>query len=90
MKASTLLREIKKRGGQATIKTEIIRNDFGTREHVSLAGVLNGYDVEMIGDESSFFTARRVEKRGYYDPSSDYNSGDYQFFHRVKDLSIFS
>lgn len=89
MKATTLKRAIEKRGGTARIITEQLKpNEFrpngGTS--VNLYGELRGYDIHMIGDESSFYTGRRVTQRGHYDPGSDYNSGGYTYCHRQNDL----
>lgn len=88
MKATTLKRAIEARGGSATINTKRIVNEFAPngREWTNLKGQLNGYDIEMIGEESTFFTAREVGKRGHYDAGSDYNSGGYTFGHTQNDL----
>lgn len=76
MTSTSLKREIIKLGG--------VPHD---RERGGVTAEVNGYDVEMIGESSRFFTVRRVEKRGAFDPGSDYNSGDYSFYHRIKELA---
>jgi hypothetical protein len=88
MKATSLKRAIESRGGTAEIiKTHIKSPATGKEwDRISLKGTLNGWDVEMIGDESGFFTMRRITNRGHYDPGSDYNSGGYDFCNKLKEL----
>lgn len=74
MTAQNLVKAIEKMGGTATV------------EDGAVTGELNGYDIEMLGNDSRFYTIRSIKDRGYYDPTSDYNSGDYTFFNRIKDL----
>lgn len=93
MKAINLKKEIEKRGGFAKIvvetKTASLRygqTEPETYESVELIGELNGHDVHMHSDESSFYTTRRISDRGYNDPGSDYNPSGYTFCNRIKDL----
>lgn len=71
------------------LKREIVRlgGTVEDRQGGGLNAVLNGYDIKMITDTCSFFTVRPVAKRGYFDPAADYNSGDYSFYHRIKELA---
>lgn len=87
MKASNLKKAIERFGGQAEIITTHVRGERGNEwDRVDLKGTLHGFDIEMHGEESDFFTARRIKDRGYFDPGSDYNSGGYSFYHRLKEL----
>ena len=74
MTAQNLVKAIEKMGGTATV------------EDGAVTGELNGYDIEMLGNDSRFYTIRRINKRGYYDLGSDYNPGGYTFCNRIKDL----
>lgn len=87
MKASSLIGEIEKRGGTAKLVTEEHKAwDGKPRTSYHVEGMLREHDIHMFGQECDFFTVRHISKRGYYDPTSDYNSGDYKFCNRIKDL----
>lgn len=84
MKATSLLSAIEKLGGTASL----ITNTYNTgRTITSLEGILNGYDIAMHTEETDFYTVRSISKRGTYDMGSDYNSGDYTFCNKLKELS---
>lgn len=87
MKAINLINAVKKLGGTATLK-KVEHKDYKNepRTSYSVEGELNGYDVHMIGQSCSFFTTRRISDRGHFDAGSDYNSGGYAFYNRIKDL----
>lgn len=59
-----------------------------------VVGELNGHDVHMFlcnGGQpdkggNSYYTTRAIANRGYFDPSSDYNSGNWTFCNRLSDL----
>jgi hypothetical protein len=89
MKATNLQSAIIKMGGTAQITRQTFKNEFGEHLRVNLNGTVNGYDVSMHGEQASFFTVRAISKRGHYDPGSDYNSGDYTFCNRIKDLAYY-
>lgn len=93
MKALSLVNAIKKMGGTAKIVSENKSSEIQgvRREWVSseVVGELNGYDIQMYlgeDDSSSFFTARKIANRGYFDAGADYNTGGFEYNHRVKDL----
>ena len=87
MKATSLKRAIEARGGTAQIEIHASTPERGIpHTKTKVSGILNGHDVEMHDDDSTYFTARPVSKRGHYDPGSDYNSGGYSFYRRIKDL----
>ena len=77
MTSKNLIREVQRLGGQVV-------NDkhFGD----GLIAVVNGYDVEYMGNNCDFYTVRSVNKRGYYDAGSDYNPCGYSYYTRIKDL----
>ena len=93
MKAIRLVSAIRKMGGTAEIRTETV--EYGARAGAvtkKVVGELNGNDILMRLDHydgfegKDYFTVRSIEKRGYYDPGADYNSGDWTFCNRIKDL----
>lgn len=86
MKIKSVKNRIEKLGGKANY--EISETEF-SRQYHELNGIINGYDIHMFNngdDETDFFTARKVENRGEYDPGSDYNPGGYIFCNRVNDI----
>jgi hypothetical protein len=91
MKAKSLVRKINQLGGTAEIISEerTGHNDKKRMYHKVL-GTLNGYDVEMIDLDSSFYTIRRISQRGAYDPGSDYNPGGWIFCHRLNELQYYA
>lgn len=86
MKAQSLVKAIISRGGTAEIK--VIKTNYGERRDV--IGELKDHDIEMhVSDYSGgsdYYTVRHKNKRGHYDPYADYNTGDWTFCHRLKDL----
>lgn len=87
MKALSLKNKIEKLGGSAKIVTRELPSGHTNSE---LVGEYNGYDVEMhINSDggSSFYTVRKISKRGEYDQGSDYNPGGYTFCNRINDLT---
>lgn len=88
MKAISLKRAIERRGGKAEIIVSETRG-FEGKIYLgyNLDGTLNGHDIHMIlnsDKEGSFFTSRLIKNRGQYDPGSDYNSGGYTFYRKIK------
>lgn len=94
MKAANLVSAIKRMGGTAKIVSEPKHSEIQgiRREWVSheVVGELNGYDIQMHGLDQSFWTARKVSNRGYFDAGADYNTGGYEFNHRIKDLERYN
>lgn len=86
MKAISIVKKIKSLGGDAQTELEEGVTTYGRFIRVHTTGTLNGYDIEMIGDDAGFFTARHISKKDFYDAGSDYNPGGYQFLDKVKDL----
>lgn len=87
MKALSLKKKIETLGGEAEVVVYNTTNMRGTEfSRTKLVGRLGDYDVDMIGEESNFYTIRHISKRGAYDAESDYNSGEYKFRHKLKEL----
>jgi hypothetical protein len=87
MKATSLQKAIIARGGTAEITRTPFKSLTGRKSiRIQLTGQLNGWDVHMSDEENSYFTMRRVIDRNFCDMGSDYNSGGYDFCHKLNEL----
>lgn len=83
MKAISLANEVERLGG--TVMLSAVSREESS--DIKLTGLLNGYNIEMHGDDSDFFTVRHQSRRNYFDGGSDYNCGGHTFVTRIKDLA---